>query len=139
MHCRKSLLFFSNETWKNYFGLYWDDGLTLLRILNGILDIQRNLKEVYFLDVTVNLQNGTYCPYKKPKDKLLHIHSLSNHSPQIIKQFPNSIPERLSKNSSNQEIFNTAKVEYKDALKESDYNIDLKQTNNKSEKLKTQK
>ena len=34
-------------------------------------DIQTNLKEVNFLDVTLNLQNGTYRPYKKPKNKLL--------------------------------------------------------------------
>ena len=81
----------------------------------------------------------TYHPYKKPNDKLLYIHSSSNHSPQIIKQLPNSISERLSKNSSNQEIFSTAKVEYEDALKKSGYNVDLNYTNNKSEKPKTRK
>ena len=69
---------------------------------------------------------------------MLYIHSLSNHPPQIIKQLPNSISERLSKNS-NQEIFITAKVEYEDALKKSGCNVDLKYTNNKSEKPKTQK
>ena len=41
----------------------------------------------------------------------------SNHPLQIIKQLPNSISEGLSKNSSDQEIFKTAKVEYEDALK----------------------
>ena len=35
------------------------------------IDIQTNFKEVNFLDVTLNLQNGTYRPYKKPSDKLL--------------------------------------------------------------------
>ena len=103
------------------------------------IDIQTNLKEVDFLDVTLNLQNGTYRPYKKANDKLLYIHSSSNHPPQIIKQLPNSISERLSKNSSNQEVFNTAKVEYEDALKKSGYNVDLKYTDNKSEKPKTRK
>ena len=43
------------------------------------------------------------------------------------------------KNFSNQEIFNTAKVEYQDVLKKSGYNVDLKYTNNKSEKPKTRK
>ena len=115
---------------------------TIIKIFKDIgfsIDIQTNLKEVDFLDVTLNLQNGTYRPYKKPNDKLLYIHSSSNHPPQIIKQLPNSISERLSKNSSNQEIFNTAKVEYEDALKKSGYNVDLKYTNNKSEKRKTRK
>ena len=87
----------------------------------------------------LNLQNDTYRPYKKANDKLLYIHSSLNHPPQIIKQLPNSISEKLSKNSSNQEVFNKAKVEYEDALKKSGYNVDLKYTNNKSEKPKTRK
>ena len=117
---------------KTNFELYRDDGLILLRNLTGqqmdkkrktiikifkgigfSIDIQTNLKEVDFLDVTLNLQNG--------------------------KQLSNSISERLSKNSSNQEVFNTAKVEYEDALKKSGYNVDLKYTDNKSEKPKTRK
>ena len=109
---------------------------TIIKIFKDIgfsIDIQTNLKEVDFLDVTLNLQNGTHHPYKKPNDKLLYIHSLSNHTPQIIKQLSNSISERLSKNSSNLEIFNTTKVEYEDALNKSGYNVDLKYTNNKSE------
>ena len=100
------------------------------------IDIQTNLKEVNFLDVTLNLENGTYRPYKKPNDKLLCIHSSSNHPPQIIKQLPNSISERVSKNYSNQEIFNTAKVKYEDALKKSGYSVNSKYTNNKSENEK---
>ena len=93
------------------------------------VDIQTNLKEVDFFGITLNLQNDTYRPYKKPNDKLLYIHSSSNHPSRIIKQLPNSIFERLSKNFSNQEIFNTAKVEYED--------VDLKYIKNKSEKTKT--
>ena len=61
-----------------------------------------------------------------------------NHFPQIIKQLPNSISERLSKNSFNQEILNTVKVEYKDMLKKFYCNINLKYTN-KSEKPNMQK
>ena len=60
------------------------------------IDIQPNLKKVHFLDVTLIL--------RKPNDKLLYIHSSLNHPPQIIKQLPNSVSERLLKNSSNQEI-----------------------------------
>ena len=131
---------------KTNFGLYRHDGLNLLRNRNGqqmgkkrktmiikifkniglSINIQTNLKEVDFLDVTLNLQNGTYCPYKKPNNKLLYIHSSLNHPTKIIKQLPNSISERLSKNHSNQEIFNTAKFEYKNVLKKLGYNVDLK-------------
>ena len=106
---------------------------TIIKIFKDIgssINVKRNLKEMDFLDVTLNLQNGTYSPYKNPNYKLLYIYSWSNHQIQL----PNSISERLSKNSSNQEIFNTEKVEYKDVLKKSSYNIDLKYANNKSEK-----
>ena len=45
------------------------------------------------------------------------IHSSSNHAQQTIKQLQNSLSERPLKSSSNQEMFNTAKVEYRNALK----------------------
>ena len=64
---------------KTNFGLYQDDGVILLRNINGSKwekkkqtiieifkgigfsnDIQANLKEVDFLDVTLNPLNGTY-------------------------------------------------------------------------------
>ena len=70
------------------FGLYRDDGLALLRNLNEqqidkvtkniigafkdigfSLEIETNLKEVDFRDVSLNLQNRTYRPYKKPNDR----------------------------------------------------------------------
>ena len=115
---------------------------TIIKIFKGIgfsIDIQASLKEIDFLNVTLNLQNGTYRSYKKPNDKLLYVNLSSNHPPQIIKQLSNSISESLSKIFSNQEIFNTIKVEYKDALKKLGYNIDLKHINNKSEKNKNGK
>ena len=88
-------------------------GKTIIKIFKDIgfsIDSQTNLKEVDFLDVTLNVKNGAYRPHKKTNDKLLYIYSSSNHLPQIIKQLPNSISKRLSKNYSNQQIFNTAKV-----------------------------
>ena len=91
---------------KPNFGLCLDDGLALLRNLNGQqtdkvgkniivvfkdigfnLQIKTNLKEVDFIDVSLNLRNGTYRSYKKPNNRLLYIHSLSNHPPNVIKQF----------------------------------------------------
>ena len=66
-----------------YPGLYQDDGLVLLRNTNGQLmdrirkniikllkeidfkiEIETNLKIVYFLDVMFNLANSTYIPYR---------------------------------------------------------------------------
>ena len=79
-------------------GLYRDDGLTVLRNTNkqqtdkarkdiikifkeiGFnIEIETNMKEVDFLDVTFNLTNGTYRPYKKENDKLMYINTSSNH------------------------------------------------------------
>ena len=51
----------------------------------------------------------------------------SNRLPQKIKQFPKIISDRLSKNVSNEEVFNESKREYENALKQSGYNkINLK-------------
>ena len=126
-------------------GLYRDDGLVILRNVNGQqidrtrkniikifkdigfgIDIETNSKVVDFLDITFNLNNGIYKPYKKPNDRLLYINKSSNHPPQIINQLPKIISDRLSRNSSNKEVFNTAKGEYEEALKRSGYsNISL--------------
>ena len=48
--------------------------------------------------VTFNLHNDTYHPYKKPNDNPSYIHTSSNHIPHIIRQLPDSINERLSRN-----------------------------------------
>ena len=71
-----------------------------------------------------------------PGDWLLYIHSLSNHPPNLIKKKSNSIHEKLSKNSSNEEIFNKAKCEYEDALKKSGFRVDFKYTKNQRQKTK---
>ena len=81
-------------------GLYRDDGLILLRNRNEQLtdrirknviklfkeigfkiEIETNVKIVNYLDVTFNLANSTYKPYRKPNDNLLYIRSSSNHPP----------------------------------------------------------
>ena len=125
---------------KENIGLYRDDGLILLRNINSQqtdrlrkriikkfqsigfkIEIVTNLQEVDFLDVTFNLINNTYRPYKKPNDNLTYINTSSNHPPNIIKQLTKTISERLSRNSSSIEIFNSSKLEYKNALKKSGY------------------
>ena len=73
------------------------------------IDVENNLKIVDFLDITFNLNNGTYRPYQKPKDLLLYINKSSHHPLQIINQLPKIINERLSRNSSNEEGFNSSK------------------------------
>ena len=131
---------------KKDIGLYRDDGLILLKNKNGHqtdrirkeiiqifksigfqIDIQINLKVVDFLDVTFNLSENSYKPYKKPNDTLLYINTESNHPPEVLKHIPISVNKRLNQNSSSEEIFNSSKKEYENALKQSGYkNFELK-------------
>ena len=96
-----------------------------------------NLHIVYFLDVTFNLLDGTYKPYKKLNNQLLYVNTSSNHPPQIIKQLPTSISNLLSNNSSNKQVFEMSKGEHKKALRESRYkNLSLIYTDKKDMKQK---
>ena len=71
-------------------------------------------------------------PYRKPNDQLLYVKTSSNHPPQIIKQPPPSIRNRLSNNSSNKQVFEMSKGEYEKALRESGYkNVSLIYTDEK--------
>ena len=90
------------------------------------IEIETNLHEVNFLDIAFNLRSGRYLPYKKPNDKLLYVHTLSNHPPQIIRQFPLSINERLCNNSSNETVCESTKLEYQEALRKRSYKSTLK-------------
>ena len=140
---------------KSNFGLYRNDGLALLRKLNGqetdkvrkniirvfkdigfSSEIETNLEEADSLDVFLNQRNGTHQPYKKTNDRLLYLHSLSSDPQNIIKLIANSIQERPSKNSSNEDTFNTTKCECEDALKKSGFEVDFKYTENQRKKTK---
>ena len=124
-------------------GLYRDDGLAtckqpprqtektkteICKIFkdNGLkITIQANLKTVDFLDKTMDLQTGEHKPYMKPNNTPLYVHKQSNHPPNIIKNIPENINQRLSAISSNKNIFNQATKPYQDALKKSGYSHKL--------------
>ena len=89
------------------------------------IEIKTNLKQVDFIVVTFDLTNATHRPFKKENDQLLYINISSNHPPSVIKQIPASISGRLSNNSSNEDIFNTAKPENESALQNSGYSTPL--------------
>ena len=88
-------------------GLYRDDGLAIFRNKSGTQlekikkKLQRLLKEydleitaesnqkiVNYLDVTLNLKDGTFRPYHKPGDQMQYIHTESNQPPNIVKHIP---------------------------------------------------
>ena len=131
---------YGNET----LGLYRDDGLAafenksgpqsdkirkditnIFEELNLRITIQCNIKVVNFLDITLDLNSNTYIPYKKPNDQPIYINKASNHPPNIIKQLPISISERISKISSNRNIFEESAPYYNEALKNSGYSENI--------------
>ena len=117
-------------------GLYRDDGLLAMEgngsslektkkliiqtFKNHGLKIDGNIictKSTDFLDVTLNLENGTYKPFNKPNKRIVYISRESNHPPVIIKNMPALIQKRISNLSSNQDIFEESKEPYESALK----------------------
>ena len=98
---------------KNFQKLFRNHGLEIV--------IQSNLKIVNYLDVTLDLNTGTFKPYHKPDNEINYVHIHSNHPPNIIKQIPISIQNRLSNLSANEEIFKEATPHYTAALERSGY------------------
>ena len=114
---------------KDYVGLYRDDGLILLKGTSKRLadkarkDLHKLFAEnfqlkitaeichqtVNFLDLTFNLHEQSYKPYRKPNNDPLFINSHSNHPPSIIKQIPLSVNKRISQLSSDQNAFSDRK------------------------------
>ena len=69
------------------------------------ITIQCNLKKEDFLDVTFDLDNNVYKPFRKENNKPIYINKHSNHPPSILKQLPKSTEKRISETSSNLGIF----------------------------------
>jgi len=155
-------LFILNNLSKKYnssnIGLYRDDGLAVFKNINGHqadkirkdfhstfrkhgleLEIECNLKIVNFLDVTLNLNNNTHQPFKKPNDETIYVHSKSNHPKNIIQQLPISIENRLSSLSSNEEIFKQTSIHYQNALNKSGYQHTLTYNKTQTTTPKTNK
>ena len=121
-------------------GLYRDDGLATSRLTprqnqlalqkierifqqNGlkIPGAEANKSEVNFLDVTLNLPEGSFRPYQKPGNSISYVHVDSNHPPSIIRNIPLGVNKRLSDLSSSQAIFDNAIPPYQEALNKAGY------------------
>ena len=104
----------SEKYGKNSVGPYRDDGLVLLRNASrpqsertrkditrefkkqGLnISISTNLKICNFLDVTLNLTDGTHSPYRKPNNETLYIDTNSNHPPTRLKHLPAAIGRQI--------------------------------------------
>ena len=103
----------SEQVKKNIQKIFKENGLDII--------LQCNMKVVDYLDVTFNLNGGTYKPYAKPNNEIKYIHKNSDHLPSVIWQIPLSIESRLSPLSFNKKIFQEAIPPYQKALQNSGY------------------
>jgi hypothetical protein len=148
----------SRKFGKDFVGLYRDDGLALIKGKSGrVIDNARKdlcklfrqydlkitsqvcYQKVNSLDVTLDLKNESYQPYRKPDNEPLYINSHSNHPPSIIRQIPQSIDKLISQLSSNQSAFDTSVPLYESALHRSNYdaaNLNYVPNNNATNKPK---
>ena len=134
----------SDKFGKENVGLYRDDGLILFHGKSGRLadKARKTLHTIFhdlglkitaevnnhivnFLDITLNLQEETFFPYRKPNNDPLYVDSRSNHPPSIIKHIPEAINKRISTLSSDQTSFNLSAPFYQNALRRSNYNTTL--------------
>ena len=94
---------------------------------NGLdVIIECTMKLVNYLDVTFNLNDGTYRPYKKLDNIIQYRHFETNHTPNIIKQIPKPIEKPFCQLSSNEEIINESATFYEEKLHQSGQQQKLK-------------
>ena len=94
------------------------------------ITIETGLQTVNYLDVTFNLCNNTFHPYRKPNDTPLYVHKESNHPKHILNNIPSAVNKRLTDISSSATLFDSNKGSYQNALNLSGYNYTLKYTEN---------
>ena len=67
------------------------------KLLELRIEIASNLKIVNFLDLTLNLENGTFKPFCKSNCTSTYINVNSNHPRSIMKQIPNAVNQRINR------------------------------------------
>ena len=121
-------------------GLYRDDGLAIIQPKNN-QDLENKKKKTIkifrdigfkitidtgattcnFLDITLDLSNNLFKPYKKENTEIRYINRNSNHPKIIKKNLPAMIENRLIKLSKNKNIFDQNAYTYQNALEKSNF------------------
>ena len=137
-------------------GLYRDDGLCaieksgpeLSRIEKKLtamfkkyklkIKAEINKTKVNYLDVTLDLQAEIFRPFRKPNDRPLYVHAQSNHPPINLTAIPKGVNNRLSRRSSNKQVFDEEAPLYQRALEHSGYTykLEYQKPKEKTEKKK---
>ena len=140
------------------FGLYRDDGIAVIKTASGQkienvkkkmikvfkdndlkITIQTRLHKVDFLDVSFDLHEKIYKPFKKPDNETKYIHVHSNHPQNVKKDLPLMIEKRLSCLSKNKTVFDDSCNEYKAALRKGGHNEKLEYKENEIKNSKERK
>ena len=120
-------------------GLYRDDGLSIVRGDPAEVErVSKKLRKIFeieglkitlesgkdqtdYLNLFLDLKNGTFRPWRKPNSNPMYVNIDSSHPPQCLKQIPTMIEKMLSKNSSTKEEFDMVKEDYQASLTKSGY------------------
>ena len=81
--------------------------------------VEVNKKVVNYLNVTLDLTDGSHRDYMKPGQVIKYVHVDSNHPPCVKKSIGQGVNHRLSANSSSKAMFDAAKGPYQEALERS--------------------
>ena len=84
------------------------------------------MKTIDFLDVTLDLNSRTYKTFNKPNNTPLYVHKQSSHPPNVTKNIPLAVNQRISSNSSDSKLFEETKGPFQEALQKSGYDHKLK-------------
>ena len=140
--CKSVALFILNSLQERFGGIYRDNGLAvvntqskrlcdkekkeIIRIFNADLGLKitvlTNQQRTNFPNLTYDLTEGIYKPFRKPNDDPVYINRSSNHPPSIICELPHSINRWINLLSCNKETLDKAAQTYNDALKRTDFN-----------------
>ena len=82
-----------------------------------------------FLDITSDLANSSYMPYRKENSLTRYINFNSNHPTIIRKNLPKMIEKRLNRLSTDQQIFDNVKHSYQAAPRQSNFKQELEYEN----------
>ena len=85
------------------------------------ITIEANIKATDFLDISMNLETGIHRPFRKEDSVPTYINVNSNHPPHIKQNLPIMISKRISKLSSNEEVFNEEANLYNEGLRQAGY------------------
>ena len=133
-------------------GVYRDDGICITRggdrendVLRKKLEalckgkglditVQCNKYVIDFLDVTLDIRDGSYWPYVKENNTIKYVCTQSNHPPVVISNIPMGINHRLSTISSSEELFNKSTKSHQEALDRSGFSFKLNYNYNNGNK-----